>query len=33
MIDLGRWLKGDYRIPTNEGPDERPRDAGDEGEP
>jgi endogenous inhibitor of DNA gyrase (YacG/DUF329 family) len=33
MIDLGRWLKGDYRIPTNEGPDERPRDDGDEGEP
>ena len=22
QIDLGRWLKGNYRIPTEEGPDE-----------
>src|SRR5207245_2019755 len=22
QIDLGRWLKGNYRIPTDEGPDE-----------
>jgi endogenous inhibitor of DNA gyrase (YacG/DUF329 family) len=21
-IDLGRWLKGDYRVPTDEAPDE-----------
>jgi endogenous inhibitor of DNA gyrase (YacG/DUF329 family) len=21
-IDLGRWLKGNYRIPTDEAPDE-----------
>jgi hypothetical protein len=20
-IDLGRWLKGDYRVPTEEGPE------------
>ena len=20
-IDLGRWLKGDYRVPTNESPE------------
>jgi hypothetical protein len=26
-IDLGRWLKGNYAIPTDEGPDE----ADDEG--
>jgi endogenous inhibitor of DNA gyrase (YacG/DUF329 family) len=22
QIDLGRWLNGNYRIPTDEGPDE-----------
>ena len=22
QIDLGRWLKGNYAIPTDEGPDE-----------
>jgi len=22
QIDLGRWLKGNYRVPTEEGPDE-----------
>jgi len=22
QIDLGRWLKGNYRIPTEEDPDE-----------
>jgi endogenous inhibitor of DNA gyrase (YacG/DUF329 family) len=22
QIDLGRWLKGNYRIPTGEAPDE-----------
>jgi hypothetical protein len=27
QIDLGRWLKGNYAIPTDEGPDE----ADDEG--
>lgn len=24
MIDLGRWLKGDYRVPTNEAPQDDP---------
>jgi endogenous inhibitor of DNA gyrase (YacG/DUF329 family) len=28
-IDLGRWLKGDYRVPTAERTDERPPDEGD----
>jgi endogenous inhibitor of DNA gyrase (YacG/DUF329 family) len=28
MIDLGRWLKEDYRIPTRERPQE-----GEEGDP
>jgi endogenous inhibitor of DNA gyrase (YacG/DUF329 family) len=23
-IDLGRWLKGNYSIPTDEGPEEAP---------
>jgi uncharacterized protein len=23
QIDLGRWLKGNYRIETDEGPDDR----------
>jgi len=26
MIDLGRWLKGDYRVPTNESPETSPPD-------
>ncbi len=26
MIDLGRWLKGDYRIPTNDAPADAPRE-------
>ena len=30
LIDLGRWLKGDYRIPTNEGPGEEPREPSEE---
>jgi uncharacterized protein len=25
-IDLGRWLKGTYSIPTEEAPDDAPRD-------
>jgi len=25
-IDLGRWLKGNYSIPTDEGPDDAPRE-------
>ena len=29
-IDLGRWLKGDYRVPTSEPADERPDDGRDE---
>ena len=30
-IDLGRWVKGSYRIPTDEGPDaEAPVDRSDE---
>jgi endogenous inhibitor of DNA gyrase (YacG/DUF329 family) len=29
-IDLGRWLKGDYRIPTNEGPEDGRRGDDDE---
>jgi endogenous inhibitor of DNA gyrase (YacG/DUF329 family) len=32
-IDLGRWLKGEYRIPTNEGPEEVPRGDGEDVEP
>jgi uncharacterized protein len=32
-IDLGRWLKGDYRIPTTEGPQETPGEDGGEAEP
>jgi endogenous inhibitor of DNA gyrase (YacG/DUF329 family) len=24
LIDLGRWLKDDYRIPTNEAPTDAP---------
>ena len=30
-VDLGRWLKEDYRIPTAEGPSEDPADHEDEG--
>ena len=26
MIDLGRWLGGDYRIPAAEAPEEAPRE-------
>lgn len=29
-IDLGRWLKGSYAIPTNEAP--APGDSGEEGD-
>ena len=30
-VDLGRWVKGNYRIPTEEAPDgERPPDSADE---
>ena len=25
-IDLGRWLKGNYSIPTDEAPEDGPRD-------
>jgi hypothetical protein len=25
-IDLGRWLKGNYRVETNESPDDPPED-------
>ena len=27
-IDLGRWLKGSYRIESDDGPDEAPDEAG-----
>jgi len=30
MIDLGRWLGGDYRIPTSEPPEEERRGEADE---
>jgi endogenous inhibitor of DNA gyrase (YacG/DUF329 family) len=30
MIDLGRWLKGDYRIPAEEPPDDLPDEGRDE---
>ena len=26
MLDLGRWLKGDYRMPSAERPEEAPPD-------
>lgn len=29
-IDLGRWLDGDYRIPTNEVPSDIPGDVPDD---
>jgi endogenous inhibitor of DNA gyrase (YacG/DUF329 family) len=32
-IDLGRWLKGDYRIPTNERPEDGPRGDAEDAEP
>ncbi len=31
-IDLGRWLNGDYRIPTNEVPGDIPGDVPDDDE-
>ena len=30
-IDLGRWLKEGYRVPTNEGPSEEDPDSSDRG--
>ena len=30
MIDLGRWLGGDYRIPTSEPPEDERRGEADE---
>jgi endogenous inhibitor of DNA gyrase (YacG/DUF329 family) len=33
MLDLGRWLKGDYRIPSDERPEDGPRDDDEEAEP
>lgn len=30
LIDLGRWLNDDYRIPTEELPEDLPRDERDE---
>ena len=29
-IDLGRWLKGDYRIPTEESPEDLPSEEREE---
>jgi len=29
-VDLGRWLKGNYRIPTNERPESEPEAPDDE---
>ena len=29
-IDLGRWLKGDYRVPTQEAPEEITPEEGEE---
>jgi uncharacterized protein len=29
QIDLGRWLKGNYSIPTEEGPEDEDSDEGD----
>jgi endogenous inhibitor of DNA gyrase (YacG/DUF329 family) len=29
-IDLGRWLKGNYRVPTDEAPEELPREEREE---
>ena len=26
LLDLGRWLGGDYRIPTPESPEDAPRE-------
>ena len=30
LLDLGRWLKGDYRVPTQEAPEDLPREEGEE---
>jgi uncharacterized protein len=30
LLDLGRWLKGDYQVPTAEVPEEVPREEGEE---
>ncbi len=30
LIDLGRWLNGDYRVPTEESPEDAPREEPDE---
>jgi uncharacterized protein len=30
LLDLGRWLKGDYRVPTNEAPEDAPREPPEE---
>jgi endogenous inhibitor of DNA gyrase (YacG/DUF329 family) len=30
MIDLGRWLKGDYRVPTEESPEDTTREEREE---
>jgi uncharacterized protein len=29
LLDLGRWLKGDYRIPTDESLKDAPREEGE----
>ena len=29
-VDLGRWLKGSYRIPGPPAPEDQPEDAGDD---
>jgi endogenous inhibitor of DNA gyrase (YacG/DUF329 family) len=33
LIDLGRWLKGDYRIPSDEPPEDGPREDDEEADP
>ncbi|HWI27828.1 MAG TPA: DNA gyrase inhibitor YacG [Stellaceae bacterium] len=30
LIDLGRWLNGDYRVPTDEAPEDLPREEREE---
>ncbi len=32
-IDLGRWLKEGYRVPTEEPPEEAPEEGAERGEP
>ncbi len=32
-LDLGRWLRGSYRIPTEEGPAEGPAEGDDDDNP